>query len=100
MSDDPEIHLITEQLRRMQDQLAAQINLLNVKVDHNNELAQQRSAHIQEQIQSLLSDSHDHEQRIRNLSDSATTFKTWTSLSSGGGFLTGFIAILRSFLTP
>jgi len=94
---DAETNLLTEQLSRMQDHLTAQINLLNVKVEHNEQLASQRMTYVQEQIKNLISDTHDHEQRIRALNDSATTFKTWTSLSSGGGFLTGLIAIIRSF---
>jgi len=97
MEEDPLYLLVKEQLARIQDQSTARISHLEGLLQHQNQLTQERILSLQEITRSLRVDMKDHEDRIRSLTDSATTARTWQSLLSGTGFLTGVAALLRAF---
>jgi len=97
MEEDPLYLLVKEQLARIQDQSSARINHLDQLLQHQNQLTQERILSLQEITRILRIDMKDHEDRIRSLTDSATTARTWQSLLSGTGFLTGVAALLRAF---
>ena len=97
MEDDPLYQLVKEQLARIQDQFNARAAHIEEKLDFQTQLAQERISSLQESNKSLHSDLRDHETRIRTLTDSATAARTWQSLFSGVGFLTGVAALIRAF---
>ena len=97
MEEDPLYLLVKEQLARIQDQFSARISHLEERQNYQSQLTQERTSSLQEASKSLRVDLKDHEDRIRSLTDSATTARTWQSLLSGTGFLTGVAALIRAF---
>jgi len=97
MEEDPLYLLVKEQLARIQDQSTARISHLDELLQHQNQLTQERVQSLQEITRSLRVDMKDHEDRLRSLTDSATVARTWQSLLSGAGFLTGIAALVRAF---
>jgi hypothetical protein len=98
MTEDPTYQLIKEQLARFQDQLTARITLLEQRLEHQAALNQDRTSALLETTKTLRDDLRDHESRLRSLADTAATSRTWQSILSGSGFLTGLSALLKSFL--
>jgi len=97
MEDDPIYQLVKEQLARIQDSVNARLSLLEQRIDHQATLNSDRSSSLLETTRSLRDDLRDHESRLRSLADSAATARTWQSILSGGGALTGIAALIRSF---
>ena len=86
--------LIAEQMKHALDLMRADIDAIRAQVNHNRELGDRR-------LGSLEKCSDDHEQRIRTATDGVTQFKMYSSLVSGGAFITALAALLKAFLgTP
>lgn len=88
---DPELELITEQLRHTLDLLKAELDALNRQALHDREMAIHRITQLEE-------NQRDHEARLRALQDGVTSFKVWSGLASGGSSLVALIALLRAIL--
>jgi hypothetical protein len=91
MTDQPGVDLLAEQLRHMIDLLKADIETLERERTHDREIYDRR-------LQQLENDRQDHENRIRNLQDSSTTFKVWTGLTSGGSGIMALAALVKAWL--
>jgi hypothetical protein len=82
--------LLGEQLRHMIDLLRTDIEGLERERSHDREIYDRR-------IDQLEKDRQDHEQRIRSLQDSATSFKVWSGLASGGSTIAAIAALLKAW---
>jgi len=92
--NDPHAKLIAEQVMHAITLMRADINAIRAQVNHNREMDERR-------LFTLEKCTDDHETRIRAATDGVTQFKMWSSLVSGGSFLTAIAALLKSFLgTP
>jgi hypothetical protein len=92
-----EAKLLAEQLARYQDRFEAYLKSLEVQINHNQAMNNERLETLRSNIQTLSNSTVDHETRIRSLTDSAVTFRTWTTLISGSALITGSISLIRSF---
>ena len=72
-----QVALYTAQIGRLTDQIMARIDTLDATVARMDKTLA------------------DHENRIRSNTDSATSYKVWTGLMTGGG-LAGIIALIKS----
>ena len=90
MSDDRSA-LFTEQLRRANNLLQAQIKTLEARLAHQQAMNGQRLAMLEEQMR-------DHEKRIRVATEGVTQFKLFSGLASGGSGLMSLVAIIKAFL--
>jgi ElaB/YqjD/DUF883 family membrane-anchored ribosome-binding protein len=108
MEEDPLYLLVKEQLARIQDRFDARSTHLEEMLQHQSQLSQERISSLLENTKTLRDDlrdldkslrelSHDHETRIRELTDSATASRTWQSLFTGGATLTSIAAFIRAF---
>jgi ElaB/YqjD/DUF883 family membrane-anchored ribosome-binding protein len=108
MEEDPLYLLVKEQLSRIQDRFDARSAHLEEMLQHQNQISQERISSLLENTKTLRDDlrdldkslrelSHDHETRIRNLTDSATVSRTWQNLFTGGSLLTAIAAFIRAF---
>ena len=79
MSEEAEIALIAEQLKRAIDLIRADINMIN------------------RNVMELENDRNDHETRIRNLTDGVTSFRVWSGLASGGSSIMSIVALVKAF---
>ena len=94
MSDvDPTAALIAEQVKHTVDLLKAEIEKQRAELQHYKDLANHRLAELEKA-------EVDHENRIRDLRDSSTTFKTWSGLASGGSSILAITAFVKSILLP
>jgi predicted RNase H-like nuclease (RuvC/YqgF family) len=98
MDEDPFYQLVKEQLAHIQDQFASRITHLEEKLDHQSEMTKERTSALQETVKQLHVYLTDHETRIRSLTDSATSARTWQTLFTGGSLLASITALLRAFL--
>jgi hypothetical protein len=75
---------------------------------HQSQISQERISSLLENTKTLRDDLrdnkknlldtlNDHETRIRSLTDSATTARTWQTLFTGGGLLASIAAFIRAF---
>jgi hypothetical protein len=64
---------------------------------HQSQISQDRIFSLLENTKTLRDDLRDHETRIRSLTDSATTSRTWQNLFTGGSLLTAIAAFIRAF---
>jgi len=78
-----------------EDELAAK--LIAEQFQHVIDLMKSEQRMIEERLIRLEKASEDHEQRLRQLTDSATQFKVLAGLSTGGGLLS-LIALARAIL--
>jgi predicted RNase H-like nuclease (RuvC/YqgF family) len=97
MEEDPLYLVIKEQLSRIQDRFDARSAHLEEMLKHQSQISRERISSLLENNQTLRVDLRDHETRIRALTDSATTSRTWQSLFTGGATLTSIAAFLRAF---
>lgn len=97
MEEDPLYLLIKEQLSRVQDRFDARSAHLEEMLQHQSQISQDRISSLSENTKSLRDDLRDHETRIRSLTDSATTSRTWQTLFTGGGLLASIAAFIRAF---
>jgi uncharacterized coiled-coil protein SlyX len=98
MDENPFYQLVKEQLGRIQDQFASRTAQLEEKLAHQEEMTKERTSALQEIVQAQRDDLRDHETRIRSLTDSATSSRTWQTLFTGGSLLASITALLRAFL--
>lgn len=78
-----------------EDELAAK--LIAEQFQHVIDLMKSEQRMIEERLIRLEKASEDYEQRLRQLTDSATQFKVLAGLSTGGGLLS-LIALARAIL--
>jgi hypothetical protein len=97
MEEDPLYLLIKEQLSRIQDRFDARSIHLEEMLHHQSQISQDRIFSLLENTKTLRDDLRDHETRIRSLTDSATTSRTWQNLFTGGSLLTAIAAFIRAF---
>ena len=95
---------MTEELTDLSAELAAEklkhmVALLRMEVERVDTNMKNRDEFMTHRLEQLEDARKDHETRIRALQDSATSFKVWSGLGSGAGFLTALAALLKSFLT-
>ena len=89
-ADNTQAQLITAQLRQTIAAITHQNTILRNDFDHHKQLADHRIEELELQIK-------DHENRLRQVQDSATQFKLLASLATGGG-LVSLIALLRTLI--
>ncbi len=94
MDDNPNVELVAEQLRRLQDNLSARLDRLEQSIQHNRDLTGEQISSLRQSITDLRSICADHEARIRSNTDAATGFRLWT----GGAGIASLIALVKSFL--
>lgn len=78
-----------------EDELAAK--LIAEQFQHVIDLMKSEQRMMEERLRRLEKASEDYEQRLRQLTDSATQFKVLAGLSTGGGLLS-LIALARAIL--
>jgi hypothetical protein len=88
MTDD----LIAEQLTHAIDLMKAEITATRSDLSHYQDLANQR-------LDQLETCKKDHEDRLRQVQDTATQFKVLAGLATGGGLLS-LISLLKTLLGP
>jgi hypothetical protein len=83
--------LVAEQMKHALDLMRADIEAIRAQAQHNQAMTSHR-------LTSLENCGQDHENRIRAATDGVTQFKMYSSLVSGGTFITAIAALLKSFL--
>jgi hypothetical protein len=89
--DETQAALLSEQIKHAIDLLRSDLELLQTRLEHQNEM----SAH---RLKMLEARAEDHEARIRAATDGVTAIKVWTGLASGGAGLAALAALFKSFL--
>ena len=89
--EDPQIALVREQMKHALDLLRADLDGLQVRLAHQDEVSSLR-------LKLLENTAADHENRLRTVSDGVTQFKMWTGLVSGSAGLAALTALVKSFL--
>ena len=87
--DDPEAALIAEQFKHTIDLLRTEIAILQATVNHNRDLTDRRLA-------GLETCQQDHEQRLRQVTEGVTQFKTWSGIANGASSLISLFALFRA----
>jgi len=93
MEEDPLYQLVKEKLDRYRDLFDARLARTETELNHYIQLNNERVQNIRIIIDK---DIPDHETRIRNLNDSAMSFKTLYSLFSGGSLVASIAALIKS----
>lgn len=83
--------LLVEQIKHAIDLLRADLNSLELRLEHADQLSRQR-------LQALEKCSADVEGRLREVSDTVTQLKVLTSLTGSGSSLLSLAALLKAFL--
>jgi hypothetical protein len=96
--EESEIKLISEQIGRMNDALAARIERLEAKLEHTSDLNNEKNRAVKDDLEEIKRALLDHEGRIRSAGDGITQFKTISGLASGGSALMSLVAVLKTFL--
>jgi hypothetical protein len=91
-----EAKLLAEQLARYQDRFEAHLKSLETQISHNQAMNLELLVNLRSDMQNLHNSSADHETRIRSLTDSAVTFRTWSALFSGSSLIAASVALIRS----
>jgi hypothetical protein len=91
-SGSAEDRFLAEQLGHTLDLVKAEISALKAEQAHQDELSCLRLDNLERQ-------AADFENRLRELSESATQFKFLVSLAVGGGLLS-LVALLRTLVGP
>ena len=86
---DPQIALISEQLRHALDLQQARIDAIIAKANEDRQLTNLRLTHVED-------DTKDHEDRLRANTDGVTQFKLIAGIGGGAGIL-GIISLIKSF---
>ena len=89
--DDRETALLSEQIKHALDLIKADLESLQVQMNHQDEMGSHR-------LKKLEETANDHETRLRAVSDGVTQFKVWTGLVSGSAGLAALTALLKAFL--
>jgi tRNA U34 2-thiouridine synthase MnmA/TrmU len=97
MSENDQIELIAEQLKRIKDNMEAHLKRLEIQVNHNQQLTAEQIASAKKQTDDLRIKFDDHETRIRVVHDDAVAFRTWSAVLNGGAMFTAFAAMLKAF---
>lgn len=97
MTEDTQIELIAEQLKRIQDNSDSRLKRLEIQVNHNQQLLAEQITSARKQTDDLRIKFDDHELRLRDVHDEAVTFRTWSSALNGGAIFTAVVAILKTF---
>jgi len=99
MTDNTQIELISEQLKRIQDNMDSRLKRLEIKINHNQELTSNSLTWIKIQSDDLRRELDDHELRIRSANDAVISYRSKSNIFNGGAIFTAFAALLKSFLT-
>lgn len=91
-SQEAQNKLIAEQLGHTLDLIKAELAAAKSDQDHTRQMVTMR-------LKTLESQAADYENRLRQLTESATQFKLLVSLAAGGGLLS-LIELLRYLLHP
>lgn len=91
-SQEAQNKLIAEQLGHTLDLIKAELAATKSEQDHTQQMVTMR-------LKTLESQAADYENRLRQLTESATQFKLLVSLAAGGGLLS-LIELLRYLLHP
>ena len=95
--NDPEVALIAEQLARMRDNIEARFERLEAATAHRQALDAERWGANRRELDSLHDVLADHERRLRDVRDGVTSYRTWSTLTSGGSVLTSLVAFIKAF---
>ena len=95
--NDPEVALITEQLARMRDNIEARFERLEAAALHRSNLDAEHWQANRRELDTLHKMLQDHEQRLRDVSDGVTSYRTWITLTSGGSALAAIVAFIKAF---
>ena len=76
----------------------ARFTIVELNVKHLQELNVQTADTLKSDLISLRSTMTDHETRLRSLTDSAVTFRTWQNLLTSGALTASLTAFIRSFM--
>lgn len=96
-SDDPIYQLVIERLDHFQAAFEARFKLMEMNVEHFQKLNDQQISTLKADLAQLRKELEDHESRLRTLTESAVTFRTWSNLFSGGSLAASLTALLRAF---
>jgi hypothetical protein len=95
---DPLYQLVLERLNRFEQTFEARFTIVELNVKHLQELNVQTADTLKSDQISLHDTIKDHELRLRTLTDSAVTFRTWQNLFSGGSIAASLTALLHAYL--
>ena len=90
MEGDPNIQLLTEQLRHLNTHYKSKFEALDEKLRHTKEITDHR-------LSSLETITQDHETRIRDATQGVTQFKLFSGLASVGSGIMSLVALLKAF---
>lgn len=93
---DPAAELVREQLAHFQTTISANLNQQASDLKHHTSIDDAKHAAIEKELNELRSLTNDYEQRIRNLTETATQYRLFASLATGGGLLS-IISLIRAF---
>ncbi len=96
-TDDPIYQLILERLEHFQAAFEARFKLVEMNIEHFQQMNGQQISVLKTDLGNLRKDLEDHESRLRTLTDSAVTFRTWSNLFSGGSLAASLTALFRAF---
>ncbi len=94
---DPIYQLVIERLDHFQAAFEARFKLMEMNVEHFQKLNDQQVSTLKADLAQLRKDLEDHESRLRTLTESAVTFRTWSNLFSGGSLAASLTALFRAF---
>ncbi len=97
MEEDPLYQLVLERLDHFQKTFEARFQLMELNVQHFQKLNETQQEAVKKDLADLERSLGDHEARLRSLTDSAVTFRTWQNLFSGGSIAASLTALFRSF---
>ncbi len=82
--------LLAEQLRHTIDLLKAELDTLEIRLEHTTRMMEQQLADLEKM-------AADHEQHLRTVSDGVTQLKVYSSLMSGSSSVLSIAALVKSF---
>lgn len=89
--------VISEQLGRLKDNIESRFQKIEVLINHQNALSEERLRGLRLEVGELRKAKEDHETRIRSATEGVTQFKMYSGLANGGSGLLSIIALVKSF---
>jgi len=89
--------VISEQLGRLKDNIESRLQRIEVLINHQNEISEERLRALRVEVGDLRRAKEDHETRIRSATEGVTQFKMYSGLANGGSGLLSIIALVKSF---
>ena len=94
---DPTYQLVLERLERFEQTFEAHFKIIEMNVEHLQKLNLQSADTLKLDLISLHNLLTDHETRLRSLTDSMVTWRTWQTILTSGTAIAAITAFLQAF---